>query len=57
MSKLSQEELKNGEVGLVGAGLGDGFNHISELHAVKYAEVIIRLDGEAWKQEVKNRNK
>ena len=38
--ELDQEEIKNCEVGIVGAGLGGGFNHISELHVMKYDEKI-----------------
>ena len=56
-SVLDQEEIKNYEVSLVGAGLGGGFNHNSALHVMKYEEAINGSDGEAWKQEVKNENK
>ena len=37
----NQEEIENYEVGLVGAGLGGGFNHNSELNGMKCEEVIM----------------
>ena len=34
--ELDGEELKNYIVGLIGAGLDDGFYHMSKLHVMKY---------------------
>ena len=54
LGELDQNKLKNCEAGLVGAGLDDGFNHTSELHASKYKEAINGPDEKVWKQEVQN---
>ena len=43
LAEIEQEEIKNCEVGLVGAGICGGFNHNSKLHVMKDKEIIIDL--------------
>ena len=45
------------KVGLVGSGLGGGFNNISELYLMNYEESINEPDDNAWKQQVENKHK
>jgi hypothetical protein len=40
------------EVGLVGAGIGGGFEHTGELKAMKYKEAMDSPDKQKWEQGV-----
>ena len=53
LMELEDEESKN-ECGLVGAGIGGGFNHTSELHVMKFEEALAGPDAEEWKKEIEN---
>ena len=46
LADLEKDELENCKVGLIGAGVGGGFNHTSKLHVMKYKETINEHDGE-----------
>ena len=46
-----------GEIQAVGAGIGGGFEHTSELKVMKYEEAISSPDKEGWKAEIKNENR
>ena len=46
------ETMKNTEFGFVGAGLGGGFEHTSELHPMKYDEAMSKPDKDKWKKGV-----
>ena len=52
LAESDQEEYKNCKVGLVGAGLSGRSYHTSELHVMKYEEVIDEHDSLAWKYKV-----
>ena len=47
IAELDQEEIKNYKVSLVGAGLGGGLHHTTDLHVMNYEEAINGLNGEA----------
>ncbi len=40
----------------MGAGVGGGFEDTNDIKPIKYNEVINDPDGEAWKQEIKNKH-
>ena len=40
--ELDQKEIKNCKV-ILGAGVGDGFNHIIELHVMKYNKRNVKI--------------
>ena len=40
------------KLGCVGAGLGGGFNHTSELHVMKFKQAIRSADKEQWQKAV-----
>ena len=40
------------KLGFVGAGLGGGFNHTSELHAMKFKQAMRSTDKEQWMKAV-----
>ena len=44
----------NIEVSLVGAGVGGGFGHTSEIKVVKYKEAMARKDAKDWIDEINN---
>ena len=46
-----------GEIQAVGAGIGGGFDHTSELKVMKYEEAINSPDKEGWKAEIKNEHR
>ena len=46
-----------GEIQAVGAGIGGGFEHTSELKVMKYEEAINSPDKEGWKAEIKNEHR
>ena len=50
--KQYYEAMKNTEFGFVGAGLGGGFAHTSELHLMKYDEAMSKPDKDKWKKGV-----
>ena len=49
-TKISEEETQ--EIMAVGAGIGGGFNHTSELIPMKYDEAMNGPDAESWKKAV-----
>ena len=46
-----------GEMQAVGAGIGGGFEHTSELKVMKYEEALASPDKEGWKAEIKNEHR
>ena len=40
------------EFGCVGAGIGGGFDHTSELHVMKYGEAMASSDKKHWDDSV-----
>ena len=40
------------ELGCVGAGLGGGFNHTSELHVMKFKQAMRLTDKEQWMKAI-----
>ena len=51
VANLNQEEFGNFRAGLVGTGLGDGFNHTGKLLMMKYVVAVNEPDGIAWQQK------
>ena len=47
------QTLQDNELGCVGAGIGGGFDHTSELHVMKYNEAMATPDADKWKIAVK----
>jgi hypothetical protein len=45
-------ELGCAELGLVGAGVGGGFENIQELHVMKYNEALKTADKNKWEKAV-----
>ncbi len=41
-----------GELACVGAGVGGGFEHTTELHVMKYSEAMATKDAPKWKKSV-----
>ncbi len=48
MKQFPDGEFAPGEVALVGAGLGGGFENTHELHVMKYDEAMASADKEKW---------
>ena len=51
------QELCATEIAAVGAGVGGGFTHTSELHVMNYNQAMESEDVEEWKKEVDNEHK
>ena len=49
LCKLNYKEMKNIEISAVGAGLGGGFDHTSELKVMKFKEVMNGPESKKWK--------
>ena len=45
------------ELGCVGAGLGGGFDHMSELHVMKFKQAMKLADKENWEKAVNEEHK
>ena len=51
----ADKETKNIKIAAAGAGLGDGFNHTSELKVMKFKEAM--KGSNKWKEEIENEYK
>jgi hypothetical protein len=52
MRDFPEGEFAPGEVACVGAGLGGGFEHASELHVMKFKTAMATKDRQAWEVAV-----
>lgn len=46
------QKMFDGEIACVGAGIGGGFNHTSELHVMKYDQAMASPDRDEWNKAV-----
>jgi hypothetical protein len=50
--ELYRELRANKELGCVGAGVGGGFDHTTELHVMKYRDAVASGDATQWSRAV-----
>jgi hypothetical protein len=56
MRDFPEGMLSPGEVALVGAGLGGGFENTSELHIVKFKAAMVTKDHAKWETAIEDKH-